>query len=234
MMAALKQLVPGTEHWPRFVRNRGEQFEGRFSLVELQPSPSIFFAGMDGSMLPIAVAHGEGRAEFATDETAAAFSKSGLVSARYVEGNRKVATNYPANPNGSPFGIAAITNEDGRVTLTMPHPERSFRSAQNSWRPDGAAKRPSRRRRARLAATRVQKAARDSLVPGRFSSRRAGAPTQTLLRLGCPYSPPGRSCVSICRSRGDFEHAFFMRALRPAAPSRALVRDSSASVCARS
>jgi phosphoribosylformylglycinamidine synthase len=138
MFAALKEIIPGAQNWPRFVRNRGEQFEGRFSLVELAHSPSIFLAGMDGSMLPIAVAHGEGRAEFTTDDAAAAFTKSGLVSARYIEGNRQVATNYPANPNGSPFGIAAITNEDGRVTLTMPHPERSFRYAQNSWRPDGA------------------------------------------------------------------------------------------------
>ncbi|HUQ08695.1 MAG TPA: phosphoribosylformylglycinamidine synthase [Steroidobacteraceae bacterium] len=138
MFAALKEIVPGAANWPRFVRNRGEQFEGRFSLVELQGSPSIFFAGMDGSMLPIAVAHGEGRAEFANEAHARAFTASGLVSARYIEGNRKVATTYPANPNGSPFGIAAITNEDGRVTLTMPHPERSFRYAQNSWRPDGA------------------------------------------------------------------------------------------------
>jgi phosphoribosylformylglycinamidine synthase len=138
MFAALKELVPGAAAWPRFVRNRGEQFEGRFSLVELQPSPSIFLLGMDGSMMPVAVAHGEGRAEFANGAAAAAFSTSGLVSARYIEGNRRVATNYPANPNGSPFGIAAITNEDGRVTLTMPHPERSFRYAQNSWRPDGA------------------------------------------------------------------------------------------------
>jgi phosphoribosylformylglycinamidine synthase len=138
MFAALKELVPGASTWPRFVRNRGEQFEGRFSLLELQRSPSIFLAGMDGSMLPIAVAHGEGRAEFASEADALAFSESGLVSARYVEGNRRVATSYPANPNGSPFGIAAITNEDGRVMLTMPHPERSFRYAQNSWRPDGA------------------------------------------------------------------------------------------------
>jgi len=138
MFAALKEIVPGAANWPRFVRNRGEQFEGRFSLVQLAPSPSVFFAGMDGSMLPTAVAHGEGRAEFASESAAAAFSASGLVSARYVEGDRRIATNYPANPNGSPFGIAAITNEDGRVTLTMPHPERSFRYAQNSWRPDGA------------------------------------------------------------------------------------------------
>jgi phosphoribosylformylglycinamidine synthase len=138
MFAALKEIVPGAASWPRFVRNRGEQFEGRFSLVELARSPSIFFDGMDGSMLPIAVAHGEGRAEFASDADARRFSDSGLVSARYIEGDRQVATNYPANPNGSPFGIAAITNDDGRVTITMPHPERSFRYAQNSWRPDGS------------------------------------------------------------------------------------------------
>jgi phosphoribosylformylglycinamidine synthase len=138
MFAALKEIIPGTGAWPRFVRNRGEQFEGRFSLVEIQRSPSILLLGMDGSMLPIAVAHGEGRAEFANAADAQAFSQSGLVSARYVEGNRSVATSYPANPNGSPFGIASITNEDGRVTLTMPHPERSFRYVQNSWRPDGA------------------------------------------------------------------------------------------------
>ena len=109
-----------------------------FSLVELPRSPSIFFDGMDGSLLPIAVAHGEGRAEFASEADAQRFSGGGLVSARYVEGNRAIATNYPANPNGSPFGIAAVTNADGRVTITMPHPERSFRYAQNSWRPDGA------------------------------------------------------------------------------------------------
>jgi phosphoribosylformylglycinamidine synthase len=138
MFAALKEIVPGATDWPRFVRNRGEQFEGRFSLVELTRSPSIFFSSMDGSMLPIAVAHGEGRAEFADVTSARRFAESGLVSARYVEANRRVATSYPANPNGSPFGIAAITNEDGRVTITMPHPERSFRYVQNSWRPDGA------------------------------------------------------------------------------------------------
>jgi phosphoribosylformylglycinamidine synthase len=138
MFAALKEIVPGAESWPRFVRNRGEQFEGRFSLVEIQSSPSIFLSGMDGSMLPIAVAHGEGRAEFASAADARKFSDGGLVSARYVEADRKVASRYPANPNGSPFGIASVTNEDGRVTLTMPHPERSFRYVQNSWRPDGA------------------------------------------------------------------------------------------------
>jgi phosphoribosylformylglycinamidine synthase len=138
MFAALKELVPGASHWPRFVRNRVEQFEGRFSLVELVRSPSLFFDGMEGSVLPIAVAHGEGRAEFANADAGLAFSASGLVAMRYVNGDRSIASRYPANPNGSPYGIAALCNEDGRVTITMPHPERVFRYAQNSWRPDGA------------------------------------------------------------------------------------------------
>jgi phosphoribosylformylglycinamidine synthase len=136
MMAALKSLVPGTDHWPRFVRNRGEQFEGRFSLVEILPSPSVLLAGMAGSRLPIAVAHGEGRAEFAGTATQAGLDAAGLVALRYVNGRGEIARTYPANPNGSPAGIAAVTSSDGRVLITMPHPERSFRVAQNSWYPD--------------------------------------------------------------------------------------------------
>ncbi len=102
MMAALKSLVPGTEHWPRFVRNRGEQFEGRFSLVEILPSPAMLLAGMAGSRLPIAVAHGEGRAEFATDTARAQLDAAHQVALRYVNGRGEVASTYPANPNGSP------------------------------------------------------------------------------------------------------------------------------------
>jgi phosphoribosylformylglycinamidine synthase len=138
MFAALRSLIPGTAHWPRFVRNRSEQFEARFSLVEVQSSPSVLFAGMAGSLLPIAVSHGEGRAEFAGAEAAAACDRSGLVGLRYVDADRNVAVSYPANPNGTPFGIAALCNLDGRVTITMPHPERSYRYLQNSWRPAGA------------------------------------------------------------------------------------------------
>jgi phosphoribosylformylglycinamidine synthase len=138
MLAALKPLVPGAGHWPRFVRNRGEQFEGRFSLVEILPSPSVLLAGMTGSRLPVAVAHGEGRAEFASDVAEAAFDAAGLTAFRYIDHRGAVATRYPANPNGSPRGIAAVTSADGRVTLTMPHPERSFRYVQQSWHPPGA------------------------------------------------------------------------------------------------
>ncbi|MFO1503836.1 MAG: phosphoribosylformylglycinamidine synthase [Steroidobacteraceae bacterium] len=138
MMAALKSLVPGAEHWPRFVRNRGEQFEGRFSLVEILNSPAILLSDMAGSVLPIAVAHGEGRAEFADPAGADTLLQAGQVAFRYVDGQGRAATTYPANPNGSPRGIAAVTNRDGRVLLTMPHPERSFRAVQNSWYPPGA------------------------------------------------------------------------------------------------
>jgi phosphoribosylformylglycinamidine synthase len=138
MFAALKSLIPGTAHWPRFVRNRSEQYEARFSLVEVRDSPSLLFAGMSGSVLPIAVAHGEGRAEFVNEQAARECAESGLVALRYVNNDRSVARSYPANPSGTPFGIAALANADGRVTITMPHPERSFRYLQNSWRPRGA------------------------------------------------------------------------------------------------
>jgi len=135
MFSALKALVPGAAHWPRFVRNRSEQFEGRFSLVEILPSPSVLFSGMAGSRLPIAISHGEGRAEFISTAAEAGFLDAGLLALRFIDARGGVAQRYPANPNGSPHGIAAVTSDDGRVTLTMPHPERSFRYVQNSWRP---------------------------------------------------------------------------------------------------
>jgi phosphoribosylformylglycinamidine synthase len=131
MLAQLKALVPGAEHWPRFVRNRSEQFEARLGLVEVVESPSLFLAGMAGSVLPIAVSHGEGRAVFDAPEHA------GLahVAVRFVDGNGKVATTYPSNPNGSPAGITGLTSADGRSTLLMPHPERVHRTLQLSWHP---------------------------------------------------------------------------------------------------
>jgi phosphoribosylformylglycinamidine synthase len=135
MFAALKELIPGAEHWPIFVRNRSEQFEGRLSLVEVQDSPSLFYAGMAGSILPIAVSHGEGRAHFATPAARSLVTASRQVSLRFVDGHGRVAERYPANPNGSPDGIAGLTTADGRVTVAMPHPERVFRAAQCSWHP---------------------------------------------------------------------------------------------------
>ena len=135
MFSALRSLIPGTEHWPRFVRNVSEQYEARLSLVEIRPSPSVLLAGMAASYLPVAVAHGEGHAEFASRAAAEACAASGLVACRYVHHDLSVATTYPFNPSGSPFGLAALANTDGRFTIIMPHPERSFRYAQNSWRP---------------------------------------------------------------------------------------------------
>jgi phosphoribosylformylglycinamidine synthase len=135
MMSNLRELIPGAELWPRFVRNRSEQFEARVCLVEVTQSPSILLRGMHGSKLPIAVAHGEGRAEFASEAARAEFERSGLVGARFVDHFGKTTERYPENPNGSPNGVTGITNRDGRITLLMPHPERVFRSVQYSWRP---------------------------------------------------------------------------------------------------
>ena len=131
MIATLRDLIPGAAHWPRFVRNRSEQFEARLSLVEIVESQSILLQGMAGSRLPIAVAHGEGRAEFANPDAAV----NAQISMRYIENSGEVAQRYPANPNGSVDGITGLTTEDGRVTIMMPHPERVFRSVQFSWRP---------------------------------------------------------------------------------------------------
>jgi phosphoribosylformylglycinamidine synthase len=135
MLSALKPLIPGAGHWPRFVRNRSEQFEGRVGLVEVLPTPSVFFAGMAGSVLPIAIAHGEGRAEFADAAALANCAGSGLVSLRFVDNHGRATETYPANPNGSPRGITGLTSADGRATILMPHPERVFRTVQNSWHP---------------------------------------------------------------------------------------------------
>jgi phosphoribosylformylglycinamidine synthase len=135
MVSNLRDLIPGATHFPRFVRNRSEQFEARVSLVRIERSPSIVLSGMEGSIMPIAVAHGEGRAELASEDALHELDQSGLVSARFVDNRGEVSPRYPANPNGSPRGIAMLTSTDGRVTLTMPHPERVFRAVQNSWRP---------------------------------------------------------------------------------------------------
>ncbi|WP_028771652.1 phosphoribosylformylglycinamidine synthase [Shewanella waksmanii] len=136
MLSNLKDIIPGTEHWPHFVTNRSERFEARFSLVEVQKSPSLFFQGMEGSRMPIAVSHGEGRAEFSSSSAQAAAEASGTIALRYVDGNGQIATKYPQNPNGSPNALSGICSEDGRVTIMMPHPERVFRTVANSWHPD--------------------------------------------------------------------------------------------------
>lgn len=133
MMSNLRELVPGATHWPHFVRNASEQFEARFVMVEVTPSPSIFFDGMVGSRIPIVVSHGEGRAEFAS---AASREKAKRYTAlRFVDNRGGTTERYPANPNGSPDGLTGLSNTDGRFTIVMPHPERVFRTTQMSWHP---------------------------------------------------------------------------------------------------
>jgi phosphoribosylformylglycinamidine synthase len=133
MMSNLHELVPGAGHWPHFVRNASEQFEARLAMVEIPKSPSLFFAGMAGSRLPVVVSHGEGRAEFAS--AARQRAAAPLVAMRYVDNRGRPTQDYPANPNGSTEGIAGLTTADGRFTILMPHPERVFLSRQMSWRP---------------------------------------------------------------------------------------------------
>jgi phosphoribosylformylglycinamidine synthase len=135
MMARLGELIPGAEHWPLFQRNLSEQFEARVAMVEVCESPSLLFTGMTGSRLPVAVAHGEGRAMFAED--ASESLHQGLVALRYVDHYGRATQEYPFNPNGSPLGITGLSNRDGRFTILMPHPERCFRAVQNSWLPRG-------------------------------------------------------------------------------------------------
>jgi phosphoribosylformylglycinamidine synthase len=153
MMSNLREIIPGAEDWAHFARNRSEQFEARFVMVEVQPSPSILFNGMAGSRMPIAVSHGEGYADFSSDITPASGHESSLklrfgddnrlkaaqklVTLRYVDNRGNPTETYPLNPNGSPQGITGLTTRNGRFTIMMPHPERVFRAVQNSWHPYG-------------------------------------------------------------------------------------------------
>ena len=132
MMAQLQSLIPGATNWPRFLRNKSEQFEARLNLVEIQDSPSLMLAGMAGSMIPIATSHGEGRADFGVDSV----PDDVQVALRYVDSRGNIAERYPVNPNGSIAGICGIASNDGRVTIMMPHPERVVRTTQNSWHPE--------------------------------------------------------------------------------------------------
>lgn len=164
MMSNLHSIIPGSDHWPCFVQNRSERFESRLVSVKIERSPSVLFAGMEGSVIPLATAHGEGYAEFASAEDAQRCSDSGLVCARFVNNQQALALaqssvgaqsrctqtlrpcpsgkdepvyteQYPLNPNGSPYGMTAFTTTTGRVTILMPHPERVFRTVQMSWHP---------------------------------------------------------------------------------------------------
>jgi phosphoribosylformylglycinamidine synthase len=133
MMSQLRAMIPGAAHWPRFERNLSEQFEARLVMVEVAPSPSIFLAGMTGSRIPVANAHGEGRAVFAAGAT----PSEAVVALRYVDAAGRATERYPENPNGSPGGICGLSTHDGRYTIVMPHPERVRRTVQLSWQPPG-------------------------------------------------------------------------------------------------
>jgi len=133
MLSQLKDIIPGAAHFPAFLRNASEQFEARFGMLEVADSPSLFLRGMAGSRIPVAIAHGEGRAVFASAEDRA----SANVALRYVQGGGAPALAYPANPNGSEDAIAGLCSDDGRVTILMPHPERTPRSVNMSWHPAG-------------------------------------------------------------------------------------------------
>ncbi len=136
MMSNLHTIIPGAKNWPHFGRNQSEQFEARFAMVEIQDSPSLFFAGMAGSRMPIAVSHGEGLAEFSSNSNLSAIKS--LVTMRFVDNYGEPSETYPANPNGSPQGMTGFTTSDGRFNILMPHPERVFRIAQHSWYPSEA------------------------------------------------------------------------------------------------
>jgi len=136
MLSALKELIPGAESWPAFVKNKSEQFEARVPFVQITQSPSIFFQDMAGAFLPIPIAHGEGYAQFATEADAQKAVDDNLVAMQFVDHYMKPATTYPFNPNGSPKGITSLTTPDGRATILMPHPERAFLTRQLSWHPD--------------------------------------------------------------------------------------------------
>jgi phosphoribosylformylglycinamidine synthase len=135
MLSALKELIPGADAWPRFVRNRSEQYEARLTLVRVPPSQSVLLAGMHHSVLPIVVAHGEGRAEFDSGSSAESLIARRLVTLQYADNRDRPTEKYPCNPNGSALGLAGLCSADGRVTSVMPHPERVFRTVQHSWAP---------------------------------------------------------------------------------------------------
>jgi len=134
MLANLRELIPGAEHWPLFVRNASEQFEARTVMLQIQASASPWLTGMAGSRIPVAVAHGEGRPEFTQAGQQAALTAQGGVALTYVDAQGRATEQYPANPNGASGGIAGISANQGRVLALMPHPERVFRAYQNSWR----------------------------------------------------------------------------------------------------
>jgi phosphoribosylformylglycinamidine synthase len=135
MMSNLAGIIPGAEAWPKFTRNQSEQYEARLVMAEVLSSPSIFTQGMEGSQLPIAIAHGEGFANFSQQGSLDQITQQGLAALRFVDHQGNPTEIYPMNPNGSPGGLTGVTTADGRFTVMMPHPERVFRAVQMSWCP---------------------------------------------------------------------------------------------------
>ena len=133
MFTSMAHLIPGTQHWPTFVQNTSKQFESRMTQVKIEHSPSIFLTDMADSMLPIAVAHGEGRAYFNNSASHMHLEENHCIALRYIDPYGQVTERYPYSPNGSPAGIAGVTTADGRITVMMPHPERVFLNFQNTW-----------------------------------------------------------------------------------------------------
>jgi phosphoribosylformylglycinamidine synthase len=136
MMSNLKDIIPGAEHWPKFVRNQSEQYEARLAQVQITESPSVLLKGMAGSVLPIVVSHGEGRASYAAASDVDAVLAANKASLRYVDQGHNATETYPMNPNGAPLGLNGFTSADGRVLIMMPHPERVYRAEQFSYKPD--------------------------------------------------------------------------------------------------
>jgi phosphoribosylformylglycinamidine synthase len=136
MMSNIKEIIPGANLWPKFIKNESEQFEARFVMVEIAKSNSLFFDEMIGSILPVVVSHGEGQVKFTNEEHLNLNLSANLISLKYVDNYHKGTLMYPMNPNGSSYGITGLTNSDGRVSIMMPHPERVFRTDQNSWHPN--------------------------------------------------------------------------------------------------
>ena len=137
MLSNLHDLIPGAQNWPKFVRNQSAQFEARLVQVEVKESNSVLLADMAGSIMPIAVAHGEGHTEYRDEAHKAILKANGQVALQFVDHYGQATERYPFNPNGSSEGITGVTSEDGRVTIMMPHPERVYRAVQHSWKPEG-------------------------------------------------------------------------------------------------
>src|SRR5690606_8993013 len=213
MMSQLKEIIPGAEHWPQFLRNRSEQFEARLGLLEVGESPSVLLRGMSGSRIPVVVSHGEGRAEFASAADAVAVH----APLRYIEGDGTLATHYPANPNGSTDGVAGVTSADGRTTILMPHPERTLRAANFSWAPaEGGAESPWIRafRNARVFVGCETRHPRERGMALKSGGTPAEACVSAIMRTSATTAPDEERIVEALLARGSLKAPDLGRARR--------------------